>query len=748
LIGNFAKSLLDFGKCFAPGVDLFSKCVKQAIDSVSSSCSGDNCHIKIGGKGSGCLVLEQDETVSRVYKPVTVSADISKKAGMEVAYYFQSGKIQIGFYGHVSVKPKVWVELSKNYNKKYEKRVELTRLPKTVFRKLIVITVGGAPVPMLLEVKVQPVVRFNLEGNTDGSGYLSFELSEEAKIALDTLSVSYEPKSGARGDIKVSHSFKDIRVTKTLSLKGSASLTGTISVGPEITVSVNGVPVKMFPAVEFKAEGQVEAAYLNGKTCAKGGMKFSTNLLALIIPDVRALTSVSANFGKACGAMVHFQCKYNPVVKGVNCFSKAFLNKDPCAEMNKGCEEFQKAMEVIPDAIQKNPIISKLYLLRRGLAEISWGNMNACEAGTTSTAVAETGSKQCNGEDDCCSDSNKCGEGHGDCDSDSHCQAGLICGKNNCKGSSFDKEDDCCYRPTFNLWPKRCTGQDNGCCTESNPCDVEEGDCDKDSHCLAGLKCGTNNCKGSSFDTGKDGDDCCYRPAPTPFSSLRCTGQDDGCCTESNPCDEGEGDCDKDSHCQAGLKCGSDNCKFGDDGDDCCYLPSIAIPGDCQLANWWHSFDKEGLSTCGDENKYMTGLYRNKRSAWDKTDRLLLIEEAKCCDRSSHFGSMGTSCYTQSFNPEFDNENEWAACKEGYFMQGLERSSGERLHNIESAKCCKPTKISESYYGSCVSQDVAGSFDEKGLSQCPSGYLLTGLYRGGCDNLYCLEKFKCCRMQI
>ena len=55
-----------------------------------------------------------------------------------------------------------------------------------------------------------------------------------------------------------------------VNLAGSASLTGTISVGPEITVSVNGVPVKMFPAVEFKAEGQVEAAYLNGKTCAKG----------------------------------------------------------------------------------------------------------------------------------------------------------------------------------------------------------------------------------------------------------------------------------------------------------------------------------------------------------------------------------------------------------------------------------------------------------------------------------------------
>ena len=52
-------------------------------------------------------------------------------------------------------------------------------------------------------------------------------------------------------------------------------------------------------------------------------------------------------------------------------------------------------------------------------------------------------------------------------------------------------------------------------------------------------------------------------------ASLRCNGQDNGCCTRDKPCDLGEGDCDRDDHCMGGLTCGHDNCPWGD-GDDCC----------------------------------------------------------------------------------------------------------------------------------------------------------------------------------
>ena len=45
--------------------------------------------------------------------------------------------------------------------------------------------------------------------------------------------------------------------------------------------------------------------------------------------------------------------------------------------------------------------------------------------------------------------------------------------------------------------PPRCSGiprTDWACCKPSEPCDVGMGDCDRDSDCMAGLTCGSNNC--------------------------------------------------------------------------------------------------------------------------------------------------------------------------------------------------------------------------------------------------------------
>ena len=59
----------------------------------------------------------------------------------------------------------------------------------------------------------------------------------------------------------------------------------------------------------------------------------------------------------------------------------------------------------------------------------------------------------CVGGKDCCSDEHKCDIGEGDCDQDSHCKDGLICGENNCLTNSlifgmppdsFEYNDDCC----------------------------------------------------------------------------------------------------------------------------------------------------------------------------------------------------------------------------------------------------------------------------------------------------------------
>ena len=41
---------------------------------------------------------------------------------------------------------------------------------------------------------------------------------------------------------------------------------------------------------------------------------------------------------------------------------------------------------------------------------------------------------------------------------------------------------------------------------------------------------------------------------------MRCLGVWNNCCTEGNPCQEGDGDCDTDKQCIGELRCGQNNC--------------------------------------------------------------------------------------------------------------------------------------------------------------------------------------------
>ena len=92
--------------------------------------------------------------------------------------------------------------------------------------------------------------------------------------------------------------------------------------------------------------------------------------------------------------------------------------------------------------------------------------------------------------------------------------------------------------------------------------------------------------------------------------------------------------------------------------------------------------------------------------------------------------------------------NTWAVCPLGYFLRGFYRNDGAWLHHIELGKCCKPNTFPDRYED-CYTENVRISFDKRGLSQCKrQGYYLAGIYKGGCDKLFCIESFKCCKMNI
>ena len=70
-------------------------------------------------------------------------------------------------------------------------------------------------------------------------------------------------------------------------------------------------------------------------------------------------------------------------------------------------------------------------------------------------------------------------------------------------------------------------------------------------------------------------------------SSSRCASgthaQIQECCGTNNPCDEGQGDCDKDSECSGNLICGKNNCnrsQFPSNKTDCCTsIGAVLNPG-------------------------------------------------------------------------------------------------------------------------------------------------------------------------
>merc|ERR1719399_347782 len=83
-----------------------------------------------------------------------------------------------------------------------------------------------------------------------------------------------------------------------------------------------------------------------------------------------------------------------------------------------------------------------------------------------------------------------------------------------------------------------------------------KGDCDKDAHCKAGLKCYQRNGKTSvpgCDGSGKSDYDYCIDPADFAKDSTTLT--DYGWTPAQYNLGRCKGDCDKDAHCKAGLKC-------------------------------------------------------------------------------------------------------------------------------------------------------------------------------------------------
>ena len=176
-----------------------------------------------------------------------------------------------------------------------------------------------------------------------------------------------------------------------------------------------------------------------------------------------------------------------------------------------------------------------------------------------------------------------------------------------------------------------------GFCTSSCPCEANEGHCQSDDQCVSGLVCGHDNCKP---ELGyPNGTNCCFdkieycsqilsggngtwtlqAPVNNPnekVGNVTCkwfidsltnrhltvsqTGSETcgtavsgwSCCTSTNPCTLGDGDCDYNYECSSGFICGANNCgPLFPSGFDCCELSDEVVVSNTVINMALHTYE-------------------------------------------------------------------------------------------------------------------------------------------------------------
>ena len=71
----------------------------------------------------------------------------------------------------------------------------------------------------------------------------------------------------------------------------------------------------------------------------------------------------------------------------------------------------------------------------------------------------------------------------------------------------------------------------------------------------------------------------------------------------------------------------------------------------CRWANWQGSFDRAGWSKCGSTTEYLTGFYRNSKSA---SDPIHLLDKGNCCNAPAPNQNRASTCQNANWWKQLD----------------------------------------------------------------------------------------------
>ena len=111
------------------------------------------------------------------------------------------------------------------------------------------------------------------------------------------------------------------------------------------------------------------------------------------------------------------------------------------------------------------------------------------------------------------------------------------------------------------------------------------------------------------------------------------------------------------------------------------------------------------------------------------------------------------SCYSMPRGEDMFNGGyswRWASCDAGGYINGIYRSDGLYLWNIEDLRCCGMAADAQpAEWGECTELDVSATFDAPTTQTCPEGMALVAIQLSTYDDggrLYHIERLKCCEI--
>ena len=132
----------------------------------------------------------------------------------------------------------------------------------------------------------EPVAYFEESANAKASGSLSFTYDNANAIDIPYFKIHFDPTSAKlTPEIKI-NADAHTNIKSTIKANADLSLTGTLRVGPEIVVKVNGIPLKIFSAAKFVLKGDVSYSNRCLKTKIEGGLGFDAGFGASPLPQI------------------------------------------------------------------------------------------------------------------------------------------------------------------------------------------------------------------------------------------------------------------------------------------------------------------------------------------------------------------------------------------------------------------------------------------------------------------------------